>query len=177
MKHKSSLSAFVILLLCASAGAAEWFASPTGSDSAAGTETAPFRKIQHAVDAATAGDMIVLLPGDYGADQGTTNTTVSGNSSANRVVIDKPLTVIGRDGRDKTRIVGAWDTAEYADLPYGFGPDAVRCVWIASTGSGMRWAFPFQMPHCRELRGRFTMRSGFSREKITASRASRDRSS
>ena len=31
-------------------------------------------------------------------------------------------------------------------------------------GSGMRCAFPFQMPHCRELRGRFTMRSGFSRE-------------
>lgn len=138
MKHKSSLSAFVILLLCASAGAAEWFVSPTGSDSAAGTETAPFSTIQYAVGKANAGDTIVLLPGDYGADQGTTTTTVSGNSSANRVVIDKPLTIIGRDGRDKTRIVGAWDTAEYADLPYGFGPDAVRCVWIAAAGSGTR---------------------------------------
>ena len=57
-------------------------------------------------------------------------------------------------------------------------------VWVqplyvrtASMGSGMRCAFPFQMPHCLELRGRFTMRSGFSREKSTASRASRDRSS
>ena len=138
MKHKSSLSAFVILLLCASAGAAEWFVSPTGSDSAAGTETAPFSTIQYAVGKANAGDTIVLLPGDYGADQGTTNTTVSGYTSANRVVIDKQLTIVGRDGRDKTRIVGAWDTDEYTDRPYGFGPNAVRCVWIASTGSGTR---------------------------------------
>ena len=125
-------------LAATSALAAEWFVSPTGSDSAAGTEAAPWRTIQHAVGEAQAGDTVVLLPGDYGADQGTTNTTVSGYTSANRVVIDKPLTVIGRDGRDTTRIVGAWDTTEYADLPWGFGPNAVRCVWIAPAGSGTR---------------------------------------
>ena len=81
--------------------AAEWFVSPGGTDAVGGgTEAAPFQRIQYAVGRASAGDTIVLLPGDYGADQGTTNTTVSGNSSANRVVIDKPLTIIGRDGRD-----------------------------------------------------------------------------
>ncbi len=118
--------------------AAEWFVSPTGSDAAAGTEAAPFQKIQYAVGRAAAEDTITLLPGDYGAEQGTTNTTVSGNSSANRVVIDKPLTIRGRDGRDATRIVGAWDTTEYTDLPYGFGPNAVRCVWIAPAGAGTK---------------------------------------
>ena len=118
--------------------AAEWFVSPDGDNSAAGTESAPFRTIQYAVGKATAGDTVTLLPGNYGADQGTTNTTVSGYTSANRVVIDKQLTIVGRDGRDKTRIVGAWDTDEYTDRPYGFGPNAVRCVWIASTGSGTR---------------------------------------
>ncbi len=118
--------------------AAEWFVSPTGSDAAAGTEAAPFQTIQYAVGRASANDIITLLPGDYGAEQGTTNTTVSGNTSANRVVIDKPLTIRGRDGRDATRIVGAWDTAEYSDRPYGFGPNAVRCVWIAPAGTGTR---------------------------------------
>lgn len=118
--------------------AAEWFVSPTGGDAASGTEAAPFQTIQYAVGHASANDTITLLPGNYGAEQGTTNTTVTGNTSANRVVIDKPLTIRGRDGRDATRIVGAWDTAEYSDRPYGFGPNAVRCVWIAPAGTGTR---------------------------------------
>ncbi len=134
---RACLAALVISVLPAAAENT-WFVSPDGDNGAAGTEAAPFRTIQYAVNAATAGDTIVLLPGDYGADQGTTTTTVSGNSSANRVVVNKPLTIVGRDGRDKTRIVGAWDTDEYTDRPYGFGPNAVRCVWIASKASGTR---------------------------------------
>ena len=133
-------TAAVIAALPLMTGATEYFVSTKGVDAEGRgkSEATAFRTIQYAVGAAAANDTIILLPGDYGADQGTTNTTVSGNSSANRVVIDKPLTIIGRDGRDKTRIVGAWDTGEYTDRPYGFGPDAVRCVWIASTGSGTR---------------------------------------
>lgn len=132
-------AAFALAAFSATA-ANTWYVSPDGVDGAGrGTaEATPFRTIQYAVTSAVANDTVILLPGDYGADQGTTNSTVTGNTSANRVVIDKPLTIIGRDGRDKTRIVGAWDTAEYADLPWGFGPDAVRCVWIASTASGTR---------------------------------------
>ena len=139
MRDRLLILTSVASLFCVTASAAEWFVSPDGTDAdGRGAEAEPFHTINYAVGKANAGDTIVLLPGDYGADQGTTNTTVNGNSSANRVVIDKPLTVIGRDGRDKTRIVGAWDTAEYADLPYGFGPGAVRCVWIAAAGSGTR---------------------------------------
>ena len=130
--------AMAIAFAATSAMADTWYVSPDGDNGAAGTESAPFRTIQHAVGRANVNDTVVLLPGDYGADQGTTNTTVSGNSSANRVVVDKPLTIIGRDGRDKTRIVGAWDTTEYTDLPWGFGPNAVRCVWIDSTASRTR---------------------------------------
>ena len=65
MKHMSCLSAAVALLFCSSAGAAEWFVSPTGSDSAAGTEAAPFRTINYAIGQASAEDTIVLLPGDH----------------------------------------------------------------------------------------------------------------
>lgn len=139
MRDRLLILTSVASLFCVAASAAEWFVSPDGTDAdGRGAEAEPFHTINYAVGKANAGDTIVLLPGDYGADQGTTNTTVSGYSSANRVVIDKQLTVIGRAGRDKTRIVGAWDTAEYADLPYGFGPGAVRCVWIAAAGSGTR---------------------------------------
>ena len=116
--------------------AAEWFVSPDGDNSAAGTsEAAPWRTIQYAVTSASANDTIILLPGDYA--EGSATTTVGGNSTS-RVVIDKKLTIRSRDGRDKTRIVGAWDTTEYSDLPWGFGPNAVRCVWIDSTASGTR---------------------------------------
>lgn len=135
----TNAAAAVLFFAATAAFAANtWYVSPDGDNAAAGTEAAPFRTIQYAVTSAAAEDTIILLPGDYGAEQGTTNTTVSSYTSANRVVIDKPLTVIGRDGRDKTRIVGAWDTAEYAALPWGFGPNAVRCVWISNTASGTR---------------------------------------
>ena len=139
MRDRLLILTSVASLFCVTASAAEWFVSPDGTDAdGRGAEAEPFHTIQYAIGKANAGDTIVLLPGDYGADQGTTTTTVSGNSSANRVVIDKTLTIIGRDGRDKTRIVGAWDTAEYTDRPYGFGSNAVRCVWIDSTASGTR---------------------------------------
>ena len=119
--------------------AAEWFVSPSGNDSAAGTEAAPFRTLTNAVARASANDIVTLLPGDH--VEGFATTTVSGNSSKSRVVIDKKLTIRSKNGRasrDTTRIVGAWDTTEYADLPWGFGPNAVRCVWIAESGSGTR---------------------------------------
>ena len=60
------------------AGAAEYFVAPDGDNAAAGTEAAPWRTIQYAVGKASANDTIILLPGDYGADQGTTNSTVNG---------------------------------------------------------------------------------------------------
>lgn len=117
--------------------AAEWFVSPTGSDAAAGTESAPFRTIQYAVNNANASDTITLLPGDYA--EGETALTDT-NVSNNRVVIDKPLTLKskGREYRDSTRIVGAWDETEIAFTAWGMGPAAVRCVWITANGTGTR---------------------------------------
>ncbi len=131
---RACLAALALSVLPATA-ANTWFVSPDGDNGAAGTEAAPFRTIQYAVTSAAANDTIILLPGDYA--EGSATTTVGGNSTS-RVVIDKTLTIIGRDGRDKTRIVGAWDTTEYTDRPYGFGPNAVRCVWIDKGGTGTR---------------------------------------
>ena len=102
-----------------------------------GSEAAPYLTLQAAVDAAKAGDTITLFPGDY--TNGVKETTVSSNTSKNRVVIDRKLTIRSKDGRasrDVTRIVGAWDETEIASTPYGYGPNAVRCVWLASGSSG-----------------------------------------
>ena len=49
------------LLAGAESRAAEWFVSPQGDNTAAGTEAAPLRTIQHAVGKATAGDTVMLL--------------------------------------------------------------------------------------------------------------------
>lgn len=54
----------VILPFSASAASSR-FVSPTGSDSAAGTESAPWRTIQQAATAAQPGDTIFVQPGIY----------------------------------------------------------------------------------------------------------------
>ena len=56
--------------------------SPTGSDSNAGTQAAPFLTIQHAHGAITAGGTIWVMPGTYRYDR-TVNLSLTG--SANNV--------------------------------------------------------------------------------------------
>ena len=104
MRDQLLILTSVASLFCVTASAAEWFVSPTGNDSAAGTEVAPFRTLTNAVFRASANDTITLLPGDH--VEGVTTQA----ESQNRVVVDKPLIIRSRDGRDATRIVGAWST-------------------------------------------------------------------
>jgi parallel beta-helix repeat protein len=58
---------------------ADIFVAPTGSDSAAGTQAAPFRTIARAAQAATPGVTVRVLPGTY---TGGFKTTVSGTAEA-----------------------------------------------------------------------------------------------
>ncbi len=56
----------VIAVLTPAAGqAAQYFVSPTGSDSAAGTSGAPWQTLQHAADVVAPGDHVTALAGDY----------------------------------------------------------------------------------------------------------------
>ena len=131
------LSSLAVAALAASAAsAAEWFVSPTGSDSAAGTEAAPFRTINYAVEQASAEDTIILLPGDH--VEGVTSVGSAGLSRAN---VTKKLTIRSKDGRasrDTTRIVGAYATGGGSSDPVGIGDGAIRGLRFASGASGSR---------------------------------------
>ena len=87
-----------------------------------------FGTIQEAIDAAVAGDTVLVAEGTYnrGAKKATTYT----DNTSSRVVIDKAITVKSISGRGRTFIVGEGD---YVNEPtYGLGPNAVRCVAITA---------------------------------------------
>jgi len=80
---KSSL--FVVFLAACGINAIEIFVSPSGSDSATGTQTAPLKSIQSAVDKAVPGDTIYLRAGTYSP---TKNIQIQkSGSSSNRYTL------------------------------------------------------------------------------------------
>lgn len=79
--------------------------------------------IQDAVDAASAGDIVLVNPGDYRFG----GKFISGTS--NRVALDKAVTLVSVDGYTNTTIEGAWDPATI------MGPAAARCVYLSDGAS------------------------------------------
>jgi parallel beta-helix repeat protein len=57
--------AVLLALVSSAANASEWWVAPSGSDTAAGTQAAPFRTIQHGADTANAGDTVWIADGTY----------------------------------------------------------------------------------------------------------------
>jgi hypothetical protein len=95
-------------------------------DAASANPSAPYLSwstaaatIQDAVDVAVAGDVVLATNGLY-----TRGGRSVGGSLTNRVVLDKPLTVISVNGYSSTIIEGAWDPVATN------GPAAVRCAWL-----------------------------------------------
>lgn len=133
---------FAVLLALPVAGA-EWFVDAVGGadgEGRGGSAATALKTIQAAVDAAAAGDVVTILPGDYA--EGFRSRTDGGYTSRSRVYVDKPLTLRsqgGRATRDATRILGAWDSTGSTAYPDGMGPEAVRCVWVTAAGAGSRF--------------------------------------
>ncbi|MCH7475265.1 MAG: DUF1565 domain-containing protein [Gemmatimonadetes bacterium] len=59
------VGAWLLLLSSLSASAATYHVDPAGTDSASGSETAPWRTLQHAVEQVQPGDRILVRSGRY----------------------------------------------------------------------------------------------------------------
>ncbi|HWA74595.1 MAG TPA: right-handed parallel beta-helix repeat-containing protein [Polyangiaceae bacterium] len=70
------------------AHAATYYVSPTGSDTAAGTEAAPFASMAKGQSVAAAGDTVYFKGGTYAYNKGTT-TCSSGTATISGVVLSK----------------------------------------------------------------------------------------
>ncbi len=134
---KTAMLALSCVLCALSLHAAEWFVDKTRPNDAGDglSEATAKRTIQAAVDAASAGDTITVLPGFY--DEGLSETTYEGQSAYKmrcRVFIDKRLTLRSRDGAAVTYIVGQHDPATENDTTrYGMGDNAIRCIGFTNS--------------------------------------------
>ena len=77
---------FSLFLATGRASAAEYYVSPTGSDSNPGTQASPFATVQKGNDAAAAGDTVWLRAGTYTSTKQIT-LSKSGTSDTNRTKI------------------------------------------------------------------------------------------
>ena len=118
-RRATVVGALAVLLTPALARAAEYYVSPTGSDSAAGTSAAPFATLSKANSAAGAGDTIWVHGGTYYITSQLT-LSKSGTSDTNRTKIwavagEKPLLDISRYNTTNTAadvpavlVTGSW---------------------------------------------------------------------
>jgi hypothetical protein len=77
---------FCVFLARGHASAAEYYVSPTGSDSNPGTQASPFATVQKANNSAAAGDTIWMRAGTY-SSTGQITLSKSGTSDTNRTKI------------------------------------------------------------------------------------------
>lgn len=103
--------------------AATYYVATTGNDAASGSAAAPFRTIQHGVNAASPGDTVLVAPGVY--DTGTQTTTPASGKS--RVVIRKAVTVRSTHGAAQTMIKGQANSPTER-----FGDNSIRCVYMTA---------------------------------------------
>src|SRR4029078_4709400 len=85
-RRATLVSILAVLLTPAAARAAEWYVSPTGSDSATGNSAAPFATLSKANSSAGAGDTIWVHGGTYYITSQLTFSK-SGTSDTNRTKI------------------------------------------------------------------------------------------
>jgi MYXO-CTERM domain-containing protein len=82
------VAAALVLLMPRVASAATWYVAPTGSDTAAGTQAAPFASWARAQTAAAAGDTVYFRGGTYRFTDAT-STCTSATATVNAVVLSK----------------------------------------------------------------------------------------
>ena len=127
-----ALTAPIDVFAAAAAPDTLWVDKATGDDAYEGddigSEDHPFASIQAAVDAASDGYTIKVLPGDY--DNGG---YVDDNGHSNRVYIAKKIHLVSTEGAWQTTIRGKFDSGDTANDGTNLAGDGVRCVRIINT--------------------------------------------
>ena len=131
---KTAMLVWTCVLCALSLQATEWFVDKNrpNDDGDGRSEATAKRTIQAAVDAASQGDTITVLPGDY--DEGLTEIAAGDYKHRARVYISKKNLVLrSRDGAAVTHIVGQHDSATEANTSrYGIGDNAIRCIMFTN---------------------------------------------
>ena len=122
---------FAAVMAAAGLFAKDWYVQADAATGGDGSSSAPFKTIQEAVDAASANDTIKVRPGVY--DQGTTSGPGSSTyGQLSRVAIDKKISLIATEGRDKTVIYGGTNSLGNCKADTGL----VSCVYIHEAAKG-----------------------------------------
>jgi len=94
MKHTTNVTAALLALAAAHAGAATYYVAPNGSDGAAGTQAAPWKTFAKAQDVATPGDTVYFRSGTYSYTKGL-NACAGTTDVVNAITLNKS----GSEGR------------------------------------------------------------------------------
>lgn len=121
MNTRNTLLSFCFLLLAAGrlSGAAYFVDGDKGSDDASGEESAPLRTIQSAVNRATAGDSVIVLPGVY-----FESVEIRGRGTSERPIVIKAAdgelnrTIVTGARKDVRTRAARWELADPATGTY-----------------------------------------------------------
>lgn len=114
-----------MLGLAGSAGAATYYVSPSGADTNAGSQAAPWKTLQKAGDVATAGDDVIVLPGTYVGFR----PRQSGTAQAPLRFLAQPGVVVNSAGPSNSNGDGIWvRNVEYVVI------DGFECTATARAG-------------------------------------------
>ena len=96
-------------------------------------DVGPKKTLAAAMAGRTNGDVVIALPGEY--KDGVSNPEAIGTAKTlNRVTVPMGVTLLARDGKDVTFIVGA-DSDAPDKSANGCGTNATRCVYAADGGT------------------------------------------
>lgn len=96
-------------------------------------DVGPKKTLAAAMAGRTNGDVVIALPGEY--KDGVSNPEAIGTvKTLNRVTVPMGVTLLARDGKDVTFIVGA-DSDAPDKSANGCGTNATRCVYAADGGT------------------------------------------
>ena len=96
-----------------------------------GRKVGPFKTIQTAMGSSSAGDRVLVGPGEYTYEEAPDDTSSINNKAVVRV--KKGVLLESSAGKDQTFIVGKWSTDAAANN--GVGAGAVRCVYLTGAGA------------------------------------------